>query len=127
MQKSNSNGESSMNWSGFKGMVRGLLDRPQQQQPAQEIPTFEQMKEVIDLAEEFDKVQGLPVWEKILRRMGTEVNAELVEATRFKYEPNRQVAHTVRWDGKRELLDNLLGWMEATQRERNRILDEFKE
>ncbi len=84
------------------------------------------MKEVIDQAEEFDKLQVLPVWEKILRRLGSEVNGELIEATKFKYEPVRQTAHTVRWDAKRELLDNLLGWMESTQAERERIIEEFK-
>lgn len=85
------------------------------------------MKDVIDQAEEFDRLQAQPVWEKVLRRMGNEVNGELVEATKYKYEPVRQTAHTVRWDAKRELLDNLLGWMESMQRERDRILEDFKE
>jgi hypothetical protein len=95
--------------------------------PIEEKPTLEQMKEVIDQADEFDKLQLLPVWEKILKRLGAEVQAELVEATKFKYEPVRQTAHTVRWDAKRELLDNLLGWMESTQVERERIIEEFRE
>lgn len=98
-----------------------------QQPPAPEKATYEQMQEVIDLAEEFDKLQHLPVWEKILRRQGAEVNSELVEATKYKYEPVRQTAHTVRWDAKREMLDNLLGWMESTQAERDRIIEEFRE
>src|SRR5262249_214810 len=100
----------SVNWQAVRGAIRGLIERPPTQ-PEPPVSTYEQMKEVIDLADEFDKLQHLPIWEKLLRRLGTEVNAELVEATRFKYEPNRQVAHTMRWDAKRELLDNLLAWM----------------
>jgi len=86
--------------------------------------TVDQMKEVTDLAAEFDRLQRMPVWEQILKRLGAEVNGELVEATKFKYDPARQVTHTVRWDAKRELLDGLLGWMDATQRERDRIKEE---
>lgn len=84
------------------------------------------MKDVIDLAEEFDRLQALPVWEKVVKQMAIEVQTELVEATKYRYEPVRQTAHTVRWDAKRELLDNVLGWIEATQTERTRIIDEFK-
>jgi hypothetical protein len=93
----------------------------------EEKPTLEQMKEVIDLADEFDKLQHLPVWEKILKHLGAEVNSELIEATKFRYEPVRQTAHTVRWDAKRELLDGMLGWIESTQNERERIIEEFRE
>lgn len=109
----------------LKQYMRSMLPRPKP--PGPEKPTAEQMKEVIDLAEEFDRLQALPVWEKIVVRAGTEVNAELIEATKYKYEPVRQTTHTVRWDAKRELLDNMLAWMEATQRERQRIIDEFKD
>lgn len=84
------------------------------------------MKEVIELAEEFDRLQALPVWEKVIRQLGTEVQGELIEATKFKYEPVRQTAHTIRWDAKRELLDSLLGWIDSTQAERTRIIEEFR-
>lgn len=110
----------------LKETLRGMI-RPRAPQPEPEKPTFEQMKEVIDLADEFDRLQAFPVWEKILRRLGTEVNGELVEATKFKYEPQRQSVHTIRWDAKREFLDNTLGWIEATQRERDRIIEEYRE
>ncbi|HEX8838473.1 MAG TPA: hypothetical protein VF748_16135 [Candidatus Acidoferrum sp.] len=99
--------------------------RPPVQEP--EKPTFEQMKEQIELAEQFDRLQHLPVWEAIIRRLGAEVNGELVEAAKYKYEPVRQTAHTVRWDAKREMLDGLLGWMESVQAERNRIIEDFRD
>jgi hypothetical protein len=98
--------------------------QPKQSQAERSTP--EQMKDVIDLAEEFDRLQGLPVWEKVLKQMAIEVQAELVEATKYRYEPVRQMAHTVRWDAKRELLDNVLAWIDATQTERLRIIEEFK-
>lgn len=103
-----------------------IRERLKPRTPDPERSTPEQMKEVIDLAEEFDRLQGLPIWERILRQMAMEVQAELIEATKFKYEPNRQTAHTVRWDAKRELLDNLIHWIDSTQNERQRIVDEFK-
>lgn len=89
-------------------------------------PTYEQMKDVIELAEEFDRLQLLPVWEKVIRHLGMEVQGELIEATKFKYEPVRQTAHTVRWDAKRELVDSLLAWIDSTQAERTRITEEFR-
>jgi hypothetical protein len=111
----------------LKDAWRRIMPRLKPRVPQPEQTTPEQMKEVIDLAEEFDRLQGLPVWEKIVRQMGMEVQTELIEATKFKYEPVRQVAHTTRWDAKRELLDNVLGWIESTQGERDRIIAEFKE
>lgn len=95
--------------------------------PQPERSTPEQMKEVIELAESFDRLQAMPIWETIVRQMGLEVQTELIEATKYKYEPTRAQVHTVRWDSKRELLDNLLGWIEATQNERTRIINEFKQ
>ncbi len=111
----------------LKDAWRRIFPKLRPDVPQSEQPTAEQMKEVIDLAEEFDKLQGFPVWEKIVRQMGLEVQGELIEATKFKYEPVRQVTHTTRWDAKRELLDNLLGWIDSTQAERDRIIQEFKE
>lgn len=110
----------------LKEVLRGMMPRVKPPVP-DERSTYDQMKEVIDLAEEFDKLQVMPIWEKILRRMGADVNSELLEAARFKYEPVRQTTHTVRWDAKRELLDDVLAWIEATQRERDRIIQDFKE
>jgi len=109
----------------IKDLYRTFI-RPPAPQPDNR-PTYEQMRDVIELAEEFDRLQGTPVWEKILKKLGAEVNGELVEATKFKYEPQRQVTHTVRWDAKREMLDGILGWMESMQRERDRIIEEFRE
>lgn len=111
----------------LKDAWRRIFPRLKPTVPEAEQPTFEQMKEIMDLAGEFDKLQGLPVWEKIIRQLGIEVQGELIEATKFKYEPVRQVTHTVRWDAKRELLDGLLGWIDATQNERDRIIREYKE
>ena len=48
-----------------------------------EKPTLEQLKDQIELAEQFDKLQGLPIWQKILEHMALEVNGELTESTKF--------------------------------------------
>lgn len=89
--------------------------------------TLEQMKEVIDSAEEFDRLQSLGAWEKVLRYLGAEVNGELIDATKHKYDPVKQSVHVQRWDAKREMLDKLQGWIESTQNERDRIVEEYKE
>ena len=107
--------------------MRSLAARMKPQPEPGQATTIEQMKEVVDLASEFDRLQGLPIWEKIVLHMGTEVQSELMEATQFKWEPARAQIHTCRWDAKRELLDNTLGWIAATQKERDRLIHEFRE
>lgn len=100
---------------------------PRMQPPEPEKPTYEQMKEIIDLAEMFDRLQQLPVWEKVLSRVALAMNAELVEAANKKYDREARMMHADMYHAKREILDDLQGWMEATQRERDRITQEFKE
>ena len=96
-------------------------------QPEAEKPLLEQLKEQIDLAQEFDTLQSLPAWEKILRFVGAEVNAELMDATRNKLDPKIQAVYVTRWDAKREIVDKVLGYIESAQRERDRIVDEYRE
>jgi hypothetical protein len=112
----------SMSW--IKDTVRGLMPKPQP--PAPEKATWEQMKDVVDQAEEFDRLQALPVWEKILGRLALGMNAELVEASNKKYDRELRMMHCDMYHAKREALDDLQGWIEATQRERDRIIEEFK-
>jgi hypothetical protein len=110
---------------GLKDTIRGLIPRPKQPEP--EKPTYEQMKEVIDLAEMFDALQRLPVWERILRFLGAEVNSALIEQSKCLFDAEQgRVRHLI-WNSKRGLLDDMLGWIEATQAERDRIMVEFKE
>jgi hypothetical protein len=92
-----------------------------------EKPLIEQLKEQIDLAEEFDRLQALSGWEKVARFMASEVNGELTEATRFKLDQEKQAIIVNRWDAKRELLDKTIAYMESAQRERDRIVEEYKE
>lgn len=110
---------------GLKETIRGLLPRAKQPEP--EKPTFEQMKEVIDLAEMFDRLQMLPVWEKVLRFLGSEVNSALLEQSKCLFDADQGRTRHLIWNSKRDLLDSMLGWIEATQAERDRIIDEFKE
>ncbi len=92
-----------------------------------EKPLLEQLKEQIDLAEEFDTLQSLSGWEKVARFMAAEVNATLVEATRAELDPARQAILVNQWNAKRQLLDKTIGYMESAQNERDRIVDEYKE
>jgi len=114
-----------MTWPGLKNVLRGIVPQPASMEP--EKPTYEQMKEVIDLAEMFDTLQRLPVWEKVLHRMAAAMNRELVEAANKKYDREARMMHVDMYHAKREILDDLQGWMEATQMERTRIMGEFKE
>lgn len=109
----------------LKETIRGLLPRVKPPEP--EKPTYEQMKEVIDLAEMFDKLQHLPVWEKILRFLGAEVNSALLDQSKCIFDAEQgRIRHLI-WNSKRGLLDDMLGWIESTQMERDRIMGEFKE
>jgi hypothetical protein len=110
---------------GLKETLRGMIGRAKPPEP--EKPTYEQMKDVIDLAEMFDKLQGTPVWEKILRFLGSEVNSALLDQSKCLFDAEQgRVRHLI-WNSKRGLLDDMLGWIESTQRERDRIMGEFKE
>ena len=111
-----------MSW--VKDVVRGVLPRAKPPEP--EKPTWEQMKEVVDLAEEFDRLQALPVWEKVLSRLALGMNAELLEAANKKYDRVLRMMHCDMYHAKREALDDLQGWIEATQRERDRIIEDFR-
>lgn len=102
----------------LKNKVRNIFQR--------EKTTAEQLKEVIETAEQFDALQRMAGWEKILLHFGTEVQGELLESTKYKYEPERQRVHVIRWDAKRELLDSAIGYIESLQGERDRILAEYK-
>lgn len=113
-----------MKWPGLKETIRGIV-RAKPPQP--EKPTFEQMKEVIELAEEFDRLQRLPVWEKVLRFLGAEVNSALIEQSKCLFDADQgRVRHLI-WNSKRGLLDDLLAWIDSTQNERDRIIKDFKE
>jgi len=87
----------------------------------------EQLKEQIDLAQEFDTLQALPGWEKVAKFMAQEVHATLLEATRMEFDPAKQAIFVNKWNAKRELLDKAISFMESAQRERDRIIEEYKE
>ena len=87
---------------------------------------LEQMKEIIDMALEFDKLVVMPGWEKALKYCVAEVNSEVAEATKYKYEPVRQSVHVTRWDAKRELLDGLMGYISKIQSDRDGIIEQIK-
>lgn len=87
----------------------------------------EQLKEQIDLAEEFDRLQSLSGWEKVAKFMAAEVNGTLMEATRHELSPAIQAILVNQWNAKRSLLDKTIAYMESAQRERDRIVEEYKE
>ena len=87
----------------------------------------EQVRKVIELAEQFDKLQAMPGWETVLRHMAADINAALAQASINTYEPEKQRIAVVRWGAKRELLDDVQSFIESQQAERDRIVAEHKE
>jgi hypothetical protein len=85
------------------------------------------MKEQVEEAIEFDRLTSLPAWEKVLRFAGENVNGELIEATKLKHDAEKMRLQVVMWNAKRDLLDSIIGHIDAVQRERDRIVDEIKE
>lgn len=106
-------------------LFKNLFSKPTTTNTAPE-PDIEQMKKAIDTAMEFDKIVVMPGWEKAMKYCVAQVNSEIAEATKYKYEPTRQSVHVVRWDAKRELLDGLMGYIEASQRERDNLIEMMK-
>ena len=82
-------------------MLRGMM--PEHRPMEADKPTYEQMKEVIDLAEMFDALQHLPVWQKVLERMAATMNHELVEAANKKYDREARMMHVDMYHAKREI------------------------
>jgi hypothetical protein len=88
---------------------------------------FEQQKEIIDEAEQFDRLTRDPAWLKALEYMADQVNSSLIEATTHKEDPAKMMWQVVRWDAKRELLDDLQARVSQPMAERDRIVQELKE
>ena len=107
-------------WEGIRRVKRFF-------EPPQEKSVFEQQKEVIDAAAEWDTLTAFPAWTKALRHLAEEVNATLIEATKHEANPAEMMWHVVRWNAKRQLLDNLQAQIESDMRERDRIIAEYKE
>src|SRR5215472_96047 len=95
--------------------------------PEPETSTFEQQKEVIEAADEFDRLMSLPGYLRLMKYMAEEVNGTLADATKHESNQRRMTWEVVRWNAKRQLLDNVQGMIEATLRERDRIVAEYKE
>lgn len=87
---------------------------------------FEQMKALIERAEQFDALQRTTGWEEILRHMGAEVQNTLIEATNLKHDREHRLMLCDMWDAKRELLDSVQAYIDSTQKERDRIIREYK-
>jgi hypothetical protein len=88
---------------------------------------LEQQKEVIDRAERFDRLQAFPGWEEAIRHMGEYVQDAVREQADCMDNAEKGRNWHLIWTGRRQVLDNLLGWMESTQGERDRIVEEMKE
>ena len=79
-------------WEGIRRVKRFF-------EPPQEKSVFEQQKEVIDAAAEWDTLTAFPAWTKALRHLAEEVNATLIEATKHEANPAEMMWHVVRWNG----------------------------
>lgn len=90
-------------------------------------PSSEEMREVIDAALDFDKLVVMPGFERACKFLVAEVNREISEATQYKYEPERQRVHVIRWDAKRELVDGLMGMINSIQTSRDQIVEQYKQ
>lgn len=107
-------------------MWQNVLNRFRKK-PEPEKSVLEQQKEIIDLAEQFDRLTSFPAWLKALRFMGEEVNSMLIEATKLESTPDLMMYEVIRWNAKRQILDNLQGYINSTLAERDRIVEEIRE
>jgi len=104
-------------------VLAGMKKRLRKPEPEQ--PTLEQLKQVIEQAERFDKLQALPVWEDILRFLLGQINTAAEEQAKCIYDPEQgRIRHLI-WNSKRQIVDDMQGWIESTQVERDRIIEMF--
>lgn len=89
-------------------------------------PTAEQMKDVIDLAGEFDDVVKRPGFTKILEFMAREVQNEIASSTQKRYDPEAMRVDVIYWNAKRDLLDSLQAYILDIQRNRDEIVSQFR-
>lgn len=104
--------------------LKRFWQRPQPPEKAK--TTLEEAKEIINLAEQFDKTIFDPGFEKLLAFMGQQINNELLGATEKPFEPEMQRVHVVRWDAKRDLLDSALAYVESIRKSRDEIVEQFR-
>jgi hypothetical protein len=88
--------------------------------------TIDEQKEIIDKAELFDKLTEHPAWEHVCRYMVAQVQSSIAEATKLTNLTRRQQAEVIRWNAKRELLDNTLGYIESIRRSRDEIVESYR-
>lgn len=87
----------------------------------QQSPEEENQKCIV-LAERLDKVVAQPGWENILEHMAERVNRTISEAaTTDVTNPYHQTIHVIRWNAQRELLDEVLNFVQATRKQRDEI------
>lgn len=65
---------------------------------------------------------SIPGWTRVLEYAAARVNDEIVLATRTE-----NVSDVIRWNGKRQLLDDMLAYVNDTRKQRDEILAVEKE
>ena len=95
--------------------------------PEEPKATLEQLKEQIDLAEEYDRLVAQPGWEKILTVAVDNMNGELFEGRKHWQDPAKQTHHVTRYYAKQDLISAIEGHIVSVQNTRDSIVEEFKE
>jgi len=91
-----------------------------------EKPTVQQMQELIEEAEDYDRLTNMKGWARIVQSMVEEINGEIAKATAQKMCPDIMVVYVQYWNAKRELLDNALGRIADIRKQRDEIVEQFK-
>ena len=87
----------------------------------------ESMKEIVELAEQFDEVIDRPGYRKILEFMAKEVTQAISDATTYMYEPDRARIQVCIWNAKRDLLDSAMAYVQGIRNSRDEIVSQFKQ
>lgn len=83
---------------------------------------LEEQEKIKAVAGEYDALVSLPAWDRVLQFMAGRVNDKIIEATKTE-----MVNDVVKWNAKRELLDDVIHEVESTRRMRTEILEMEKE
>lgn len=89
--------------------------------------SLEEQKELVDKAERLDRLVEHPGWEDVCRYMVSRVQAAIAEATAHPDDPQKQLTLVTRWDAKRSLLDDTMGWIEGIRKSRDDLVAQFRQ
>jgi hypothetical protein len=89
--------------------------------------TAQEVADILDRAARFDRLIAEPGWEDICRFMVNEVQTEITTASTYEFQPETAAIYVNRWNAKRSLVDGVLAYMDSICKERDRLVEQYRQ